>query len=95
MMLIYVYKSPKKLDTYLYVKGKNDFSAVPKPLMVSFGTPKFVMPLPLSKREKLGVVDKQKLIDSLNTKGFYLQLPPPPEDLLKQHRQQNVSNETE
>ncbi|GAB5379763.1 MAG: YcgL domain-containing protein [Aliiglaciecola sp.] len=91
-MLVYVYKSPKKLDTYLYVKGKGDFSPVPKALLDTFGVPKFVMTLPLTKREKLGVVDKQKLIDELELKGFYLQLPPPPEDLLKQHRQQNQNN---
>lgn len=44
------------------------------------------MVIPLNKRPKLGSVDKQTLIDELNQKGFYLQLPPPPENLLKVHK---------
>ncbi|WP_287498479.1 YcgL domain-containing protein [Alteromonas sp. AO-Serp] len=41
----------------------------------------------LEKREKLGMVDKQKLIDELNEKGFYLQMPPKEDNLLEQHRE--------
>lgn len=85
-MLVYVYKSPKKADTFLYVLKKNDFSDVPQALRTTFGTPVFVMVIPLNKRPKLAQVDKQTLLDELNQKGFYLQLPPPPEDLLKAHK---------
>ncbi|WJG08204.1 YcgL domain-containing protein [Aliiglaciecola sp. LCG003] len=87
-MLVYVYKSSRKADTYLYVLKRDDFSPVPEALMTTFGHPNFVMILPLSKRDHLGVVDKQKLSNELNDKGFYLQLPPPTENLLKQHVQQ-------
>ena len=95
-MLIAVYKSAKKADTYLYVSKRDDFSQVPEPLIESFGKPQFVMLLPLQKREKLGQVDIEKLKNELEDKGFYLQLPPPQENLLKAHReQQKISSEKE
>ena len=84
-MLCSVYKSSKKDETYLYITKKDDFSQVPEPLMNTFGTPLFVLTLPLMKVDKLAQVDKQKLVSELNDKGFYLQLPPPRESLLKSH----------
>lgn len=86
-MLVSVYKSLKKNQTYLYLAKKDDFSSVPKVLMETFGIPKFVMTIPLIKREKLAIIDRQKLKDELQHNGFYLQLPPPEENLLKQHLQ--------
>jgi hypothetical protein len=88
-MLVYVYKSLKKLDTYLYVPKKADFTALPEALFKTFGPPKFVMILALDKREKLAIVDKQKLREQLAQKGFYLQIPPPTQNLLKQHLADN------
>lgn len=80
-----VYRSSKKADTYLYVPGKDQFDEVPDALLKSFGKPQFVMLLPLHKREKLAQIDSQQLKQALQEKGFYLQLPPPAESLLKQH----------
>lgn len=87
-MLCVIYKSSKKSDTYLYVVKRDDFSAVPKELMTTFGKPILVMPLLLKEGRELALADIQKVKDALNTKGYYLQLPPPAEDLLKQHKQQ-------
>lgn len=87
-MLCAVYKSKKKQDTYLYVPGRNDFSSVPKPLMETFGTPLFVMIMPLKKDRALAQVDIHKLRDELKVKGFYLQLPPSEENLLETHLKQ-------
>jgi uncharacterized protein YcgL (UPF0745 family) len=88
-MLAAVYKSSKKADTYLFIEKRDDFSKVPDPLMATFGTPIFVIIVDLAKRTKLGVADlcnvKQKLIDD----GFYLQLPPPQENLLDELKRQN------
>ncbi|MFA3789868.1 YcgL domain-containing protein [Aliiglaciecola sp. SL4] len=91
-MLVYVYKSSKKQQTYLYVLQKDNFEDVPKPLMQTFGTPTFVMILALQKRQKLAQVDIDKLTTELNSNGFYLQLPPPDEDLLKAHKQSQIKN---
>lgn len=91
-MLCAVYKSSKKQETYLYVPGRDDFSNVPKPLLESFGTPVFVMIMPLKKDRELARVDIDKLRQELKLKGFYLQLPPPTENLLKAHLAQTQSN---
>lgn len=85
-MLCAVYKSPKKQETYLYVLKRDDFSAVPEQLMATFGTPQLVTLLNLANRDKLGIANLEKLTAALKEQGFYLQLPPPKEDLLKQHR---------
>ncbi len=87
-MICAVYKSTRKADTYLYVNRRDDFSAVPESLMAIFGAPKFVMLLPLAKLTQLGQSDLAKVKAELADKGYYLQLPPPTEDLLKQHRAQ-------
>lgn len=88
-MLCAIYKSSKKQDTYLYVPGRDDFSKVPAPLMQTFGTPVFLMIMPLKKDRALAIVDMEKLRHELTLNGFYLQLPPPPENLLKAHLEQN------
>lgn len=86
MSLCAVYKSTKKDETYLYLPKKGDFSAVPDALMATFGKPVFVMLIPLQKRKTLARIDADTLQTAFADKGFYLQLPPPKEDLLKQHR---------
>ncbi len=91
-LLVYVYKSPKRAETYLYIKRRDDFSAVPKALLETFGRPQFVMVFALHKRHGLGQVDIAKLKQELEEKGFYLQLPPPPENLLKQHLQNQTNH---
>lgn len=88
-MLCAVYKSPKKAETYLYVIKRDDFSVVPEGLMTTFGTPMLVTVLSLAKRDKLALADIDKVKKMLLTQGYYLQLPPPREDLLKTHRSEN------
>ncbi|WP_019675456.1 YcgL domain-containing protein [Arsukibacterium perlucidum] len=85
-MLCVVYKSPRKEGTYLYVERRDDFSPVPAALMTTFGKPQLVTVLNLAKREHLAQVDIHKLRSALSSQGFYLQLPPPPENLLAQHK---------
>ncbi|TKB54258.1 YcgL domain-containing protein [Ferrimonas aestuarii] len=86
-MICAIYKSKRKAETYLYVNKRNDFSEVPEALMETFGQPEFVMLLPLSKLSQLGSANIDKVKADLSEKGFYLQLPPPPEDLLKSHKE--------
>lgn len=85
-MICAVYKSLRREDTYLYVEKRDYFEAVPAPLMDMFGAPQLVMLLPLSKTQKLAMADLNKVKTELAEKGFYLQLPPPKENLLEQHR---------
>ena len=87
-MLCVIYKSSKKQQTYLFVKTRDDFSAVPEPLMLTFGTPTLVTLTNLATKKKLAFADLEKVKANLNEQGYYLQLPPPSEDLLKQHKEE-------
>ncbi|ASE84450.1 hypothetical protein CEP66_18880 [Citrobacter koseri] len=84
-MFCVIYRSSKRDQTYLYVEKKDDFSRVPEDLMKGFGQPTLAMILPLDGRKKLVNADLEKVKQALTDQGYYLQLPPPPEDLLKQH----------
>jgi uncharacterized protein YcgL (UPF0745 family) len=80
-LLCNVYKSLRKEETYLYVSLKDDLSQVPVTLLDTFGTPKLVTKLLLTPERKLALVTADKVISSIEEKGFYLQLPPPKENL--------------
>ena len=85
-MLCAIYKSSKKSQTYLFVNKRDEFSDVPVELMKMFGTPNLVTLINLATKDKLAMSDLAKVKSSLVEQGFYLQLPPPPEDLLKEHK---------
>ena len=77
-MFCVIYRSTKREQTYLYVEKKDE-------LMRSFGTPQMAMLLPLDGRKKLVNADLEKVKQALSEQGYYLQLPPPSENLLKKH----------
>jgi uncharacterized protein len=91
-MLCVVYKSPKLDQTYLYVLRRDDFSAVPEALLKTFGKPMLVTLINLATKSKLAHADIDKVKLQLTEQGFYLQLPPPPEDLLKAHKNSQEQN---
>ncbi len=84
-MLCSVYKSSKKAQTYLFVNKRDDFSAVPEALMKMFGKPVMVTVLNLATKVKLGFSDLDKVKENLIEQGYYLQLTPQEDDLLKGH----------
>jgi uncharacterized protein YcgL (UPF0745 family) len=88
-MLTAVYKSKKKADTFLFVEKRDDFDKVPEPLLTMFGKPQYVMFINLAKREHLGGADLNTVKAALTEQGYYLQLPPPEENLLSQLRKEN------
>jgi len=51
-----------------------------------FGTPTLVTVMNLANKEKLALADIDKVKENLNGQGYYLQLPPPQENLLDQHK---------
>ncbi|MGV3002398.1 YcgL domain-containing protein [Vibrio sp.] len=84
-MLCFVYKSSKKEGMYLYILKKDDFSDVPSTLLEMFGKPTFVMVMKMEGR-KLALVDIEKVKQSLKDDGYFLQLPPPPVNLLDEYK---------
>ncbi len=86
-MQSYIYKSLKKDELYLYVLEKDDFSQVPEPLLNSFGKIEFVMQLEITPDRKLAREETEKVIASLQEKGFFVQMPPTviPESLVQKN----------
>ncbi len=77
-----VYKSTKKDETYLYTDRLEGLKRVPKELLEIFGTPKEVMALMLTEDKVLGRADAKTVLEDIENKGFFLQMPPPREDYL-------------
>lgn len=80
-MLCAIYKSPKKEGMYLYVEKRDQFEQVPTELRQIFGKPEFVMLFNLVGEKQLKRVDNQEVLQKIQTEGYYLQMPPPPENL--------------
>ena len=78
-----IYRSSKKDEMYLYVarqnaeqKDQDPFADVPEMLRTAFGRATFVMHLELTETRKLARANVLHVIDSLKTKGFFIQVPP-------------------
>lgn len=78
-----IYRSSKKDEMYLYVARQNaeqadedPFAGVPETLRTAFGRATFVMHLELTETRKLARANVLHVIDSLQTKGFFIQVPP-------------------
>lgn len=81
-----IFRSPKEEGMYLYVKKDEGLSRVPEELLTRFGTPQPAMVLVLMPEKKLARASAEKVIESLESRGYYLQLPPLDEldsDMLK------------
>lgn len=74
-MQCYIYKSLKKEGLYIYVKTKDDFSEVPELLFKNFGQTEFVMELEITPTLKLAKENTEKVLLSLQEKGFFVQIP--------------------
>lgn len=75
-----VYRSSKRDELFLYVKHKQNLSELPKPLIDSLGDLELVMNLLLTDGKKLSRVDAQEVLNSLEEQGYFLQMPPSPDE---------------
>lgn len=75
-MQCFIYKSSKKDGLYLYLDNKDDFSVIPGRLLKSFGRIEFVMELDITPERKLAREDANRVLESLQLKGFFVQMPP-------------------
>ncbi len=87
-LLCQIYKSPRREEMYLYVDKSVGLAEVPEALLHQFGEPIEVMPLLLTADRKLARVDVAEVMASIRDKGFFLQMPPTPEEL---RRRESVS----
>lgn len=71
-----IYKGPKKIDHYLYVENKDDFSRVPEALLKLLGKLELVMALELGPERCLAQADVKQVCRALREQGYYFQMPP-------------------
>jgi uncharacterized protein YcgL (UPF0745 family) len=74
-MQCYVYRSRRKVDTYLYIAKRDDFEAVPEVVMNVFGPAEFALEFDLTPERKLSQETTEEVINNLTSRGFHLQLP--------------------
>ena len=67
---------------YLYVEKSKGMKEVPDQLKEMFGTGSLAMTMLLKPDQKLARADTDKVIASIRSEGYYLQLPPKIESLL-------------
>ena len=71
-----IFRSSKEEGMYLYVKKEEGLTRIPEDLLKLFGKPQPAMVLLLTPEKKLARVSVEKVIESLSTQGFFLQMPP-------------------
>ena len=86
IMYCSIYKSSKKDEMYLYIarpevnenetEATDPLAVMPDALRTAFGRATFVMDLELSESRKLARVNVLHVLDSIETKGFFIQMPP-------------------
>lgn len=76
-MQCHIYRSPRRRDTYLYLRERDAFAALPPALLTGFGTPQYSFSFVLHEDRALALADAATVRAALNAQGFYLQLPPP------------------
>jgi len=74
----FVYKCARKRDAYVYLPVEGAFDALSVELRDALGRLEFVMAIDLWPERKLARAEASQVIDALRTRGFYLQMPPPP-----------------
>lgn len=84
-----IFRSSKKMDTYIYLPIDAEFDDLPEALRKQFGRTVFVMDLLLTTSLKLALFDAAMVMQGIAKDGFFLQFPPPnlspllPEELLE------------
>lgn len=75
-MLCVVYKSLKQFDYYLYVDKDEQLRRVPDGLKQLLGGLEQVLELELGSGRKLAQADAQEVLQQIESRGYYLQMPP-------------------
>ncbi|CAA0090656.1 Protein YcgL [BD1-7 clade bacterium] len=74
-LLCSVYRSASREGMYLYVKTSEELSKVPDALMSLLGQPELVMKFVIVPEKSVARVTGQVVMDGIEEKGFYLQMP--------------------
>ncbi len=72
-MQCWIYKGPKRPDSYLYLDREDDFDHVPEALLKLFGPLERVMTLELTPERKLARVEVTEVMEKLREQGYFVQ----------------------
>ncbi|MGH8028843.1 MAG: YcgL domain-containing protein [Arenimonas sp.] len=75
-MQAFVYRSGRKPDTYLYLRGKDAFAVVPDSVRLPLGALELVLEFTLTPERKLARADAAVVRANLQKLGYHLQAPP-------------------
>ncbi|MEY3517009.1 MAG: hypothetical protein RIS67_1226 [Pseudomonadota bacterium] len=75
-MPVFVYKSLRKPDTYLYLPKADAFASLPETVAAPLQPWQFVLEFELAPGRRLARVDAAVLRANLYAQGFHLQFPP-------------------
>ncbi len=75
-MLAHVYKSQKRVDTYVFLAGRDDFARLPEALRTQLGPLTWVLEVELTPERRLARGNAAEVMENLARQGFHLQLPP-------------------
>jgi len=67
---------------YLYVDKREQLERVPEALLEVFGRAEHVMDMPITATRKLARVDVEKVLQGIDEKGYFLQMPPAKDDYM-------------
>ena len=84
-----IFRSSREDEMYLYVDKKEGLSRVPAELLEKFGRAELALSMVLEPTKKLARADAAKVLAEIESRGFYLQLPPRPEQEMAQVSIQN------
>lgn len=75
-LIVDIYRSKKKEGLYLYVEKGQKLEELPEVLLKQFGMPEHSMSFLLTEDKTLARATASEVIQSINEKRFYLQMPP-------------------
>ncbi len=78
----HIYRSSKKEELYLFLANEDDFDCVPPEVVQGFGKPQKAMELELGPHSKLARSNPAEVLENLRQRGFHLQMPPAPHELI-------------
>jgi len=91
-MQVTVYRSSVKEGLYIYLGFETPLNELPAPVMKQLGEPEKALEFDLTEARKLPNADAKEVLESIESQGFYIQMPPKTdvETLLKRVAQANT-----
>ena len=79
-MQVFVYRSRRRPDAYVYLGRRDDFACLPEAVSGSLAPFDFALEFALTPQRALARKDAKAVRRNLLERGFHIQLPPPPAD---------------